>query len=1097
MQPSSNARGQVPALTRLATTRPWALLSCWLVVVALLGVAAVGIDGRLAAGGLQVSHSESAHARALIGGNFGDSATVPVLLQGPRADVKRQGKKLVTALSRRPGVRVLSPWASSSGHSALRPSSDRALLLLTVSGNQAQIATRSQAAARLVDRRTVAPVRAAVTGMPLLSSEGTRRSLSAIHRAELIAVPLLFVALLLVFQSFAAAAIPALFGAATIVSSTGALALIARTVHLDAFALAISCMVGLALAVDYSLLMVSRAREELAEQHGGDIATAVGRAAAPTVRTVAVAAAAIVVAMAVAAAVSPGTGLVATAAGVSVVALLAAGTATLVVPAMLVVAGTSLGQGAPAGAADAGISARLARFAVRRPEVGLAAALVLLLASLPVLGLKTGAPTAESLPSGNAARAQYDTIAKSMGAGWTEPFEIVAVTHRGAVTTAPRLAELASVQRTLAKDPDVRAVLGPGAIARSAAKLRSSGRKALAASQGAPRREGGRLNKLGAGVNSAADGVDSLRSSLTDATDAASRVAAGSRSLAGGVGALKSRLSGAGSGARTLATQLADARRGADGLASQSAATGDGARSLRDGARALSQRLTTLAAAARGLQSRMASGTSALSSVQSAVRAERQQADDALAAAQRSILPTSSSAIRARSAIATARQALAADPGAALDDPIRQLGLDAQYAGQIADATPAHDTAQLATAIGNLADSATSITQHVRALGGSVGSLTQGSSSLAKALAALDGGAAQIASAVGAVQNGATGLADGVRTGEQRTGALASGLDDARSAVRGLSDSGGGGAAAAPSKKASSSFFDSGYFLLAALDSSDHQPIGVNVDRGGQGARIVVVPRYPASDPRTQALYQRLRAISAKLGRSLGADSAVGGPAATVSDYDAVAATRLPLIVLVLTIFTALLLGVLLRSIVVPIIGVVVNLLAVGATLGLLSLLFQGHAPLLGGPGVIDAVAVTAIFGVVFALSMDYQVFILSRVREEWQRSGDEEAALRIGMTRTARVVTGAALSMLGVFVAFALADVSSLRQFGVGLAIAIVIDATLVRLVLLPAALRFAGDYAWYVPGMGFEDDPSPRVAAHGFSPFEPAGVEVAGSQP
>jgi RND superfamily putative drug exporter len=216
--------------------------------------------------------------------------------------------------------------------------------------------------------------------------------------------------------------------------------------------------------------------------------------------------------------------------------------------------------------------------------------------------------------------------------------------------------------------------------------------------------------------------------------------------------------------------------------------------------------------------------------------------------------------------------------------------------------------------------------------------------------------------------------------------------------------------------------------------------------------------------------------MTARLGKKLGADAAVGGPAATLSDYDTAASRRLPLIVLVLTLVTALLLAALLRSIVVACIGVVLNLLAVGATLGLLALLFQGGSPLLGGPGVIDAVAVTAIFGVVFALSIDYQVFIVSRVREEWLRTGDAAEAVQVGLSRTARVVTGAALSMLGVFLAFGLADVASLRQFGVGLAIAIVIDSTLVRLVLLPAALHLAGSSAWWTPSLAFEDaSPAP----------------------
>jgi uncharacterized membrane protein YdfJ with MMPL/SSD domain len=186
---------------------------------------------------------------------------------------------------------------------------------------------------------------------------------------------------------------------------------------------------------------------------------------------------------------------------------------------------------------------------------------------------------------------------------------------------------------------------------------------------------------------------------------------------------------------------------------------------------------------------------------------------------------------------------------------------------------------------------------------------------------------------------------------------------------------------------------------------------------------------------------------------------------------------------------TALLLAVLLRSVVVAGIGVVLNLLAVGATLGLLRLLFQGDAPLLGGPGEIDAVAVTAIFGVVFALSIDYQVFIVSRVREEWLRTGDAAAAVQLGLARTARVVTGAALSMLGVFFAFGLADVASLRQFGVGLAIAVIIDATLVRLVLLPAALHLAGDWAWWSPKLGFENDVRPAQASNVLAWEAPAG--------
>lgn len=1069
MQPSSGRSGRAaPALTRLALTRPRVVLTAWLAAVVVLGIVGLGIDARLSASGLRVSDSESSRALALIGGNFNDSATIPVLLHGPRGAVETQGKALAATLARRPGIRVLSPWTAASGGAALRPSRDHALLLLSVTGAQKDSVRRSEDVQALVAKATSAPVQATVTGLPLLTRAGTRTSLAAVHRAELIALPLLLLALLFVFRSLLAAAIPAAFGAATIASSTGLLALLAAHVRFDAFALAISCMVGLALAVDYSLLLVSRVREELAEQHGGDVRAAVGRAAAPTTRTVAAAAAAIVVAMTVAALMSPGTALLAAALGVSVVAILSAATAMLAVPAMLVLAGHRLGRRAPATTAPEGASARLARAAVRRPALGVLAALLLLAASVPVLGLRTAAPAAQSLPPGSTARAHYESVSKAMGPGWTEPFEIVAVARRGAVTSAPRLAELDRVQRELARDPAVAAVLGPGTIARSATRLRSAGRRAVAAQGRLPRRAGGRLRRLDAGVSAAARGADVLRSSLSGANTAATRLGDGSRDIQDGVGALREGLHVVGSGARRLTARLAAAGLGAHGLASRPATAGGGARTLRTSARELSSGLGVLAGSARDLRDRLRQRRGALDRVRTGVREQRRQADDALAAAERALPDSGDAQQPVRAALQQARAALAADAATTLDEPVRQLDLDAAYADRIATGTPVSGAARLASSVGRLGHDADVIARRVRDLSGTVGALAHGGDTLVATLDRLDDEAGRIGTAFGAVRGGVDGLASGARTGERRTGRLATGLEDARRAMHGLTaPATGADSTAHPAQNAR--FFDSGYFLLAALESgSVDAPFGVNVGRGGQGARIVVVPRHAAADPRTQALYRRLRATSGRLGTALGAESAVGGPAAVLSDYDDAVARRLPLIVLVLTIATALLLAILLRSIVVPIIGVALNLLAVGATLGLLALLFQGDAPVLGGPGKIDAVALTAIFGVVFALSIDYQVFIVSRVREEWLRCGDEARAVRVGLARTARVVTGAALSMLGVFLAFALADVSSLRQFGVGLAIAVIIDATLVRLVLLPAALRLAGRWAWWTPSLG-----------------------------
>jgi RND superfamily putative drug exporter len=153
-----------------------------------------------------------------------------------------------------------------------------------------------------------------------------------------------------------------------------------------------------------------------------------------------------------------------------------------------------------------------------------------------------------------------------------------------------------------------------------------------------------------------------------------------------------------------------------------------------------------------------------------------------------------------------------------------------------------------------------------------------------------------------------------------------------------------------------------------------------------------------------------------------------------------------------------------LRSVLLPLLAVLLNLFTVAAAFGVLVLLFQGGAPL-GGPGYIDAIMVSGVFSVVFGLSIDYEVFLLARMREGYALTGTTQGAIEYGLRRTAGVVTGAALIMTGVFVAFAMSNIASMRQLGVGLTVAVLLDATLVRLVLLPAAIRLTGDRAWWLP--------------------------------
>jgi RND superfamily putative drug exporter len=260
----------------------------------------------------------------------------------------------------------------------------------------------------------------------------------------------------------------------------------------------------------------------------------------------------------------------------------------------------------------------------------------------------------------------------------------------------------------------------------------------------------------------------------------------------------------------------------------------------------------------------------------------------------------------------------------------------------------------------------------------------------------------------------------------------------------------------------------SGYATLAAVDTSGASARSaasqaVNLDNGGTAARILVV-EHGASDRAGDPLRKRIDAEAAALGRRTNTEVGVGGPAPDLQDFDTAVSNRFPLMVALLCLVTFLVLIPLLRSLLLPLIAVALNVLTVTAALGVMTLCFTGSAPL-GGPGFIDDIMRTSIFAVVFALSIDYEVFLLARMREGYLRSGDTEEAIEYGLRRTAGVVTGAALIMTGVFVAFALSPITSMRELGLGLTVAVLLDATVVRLVLLPAAMRLVGERIWWMP--------------------------------
>ncbi len=185
---------------------------------------------------------------------------------------------------------------------------------------------------------------------------------------------------------------------------------------------------------------------------------------------------------------------------------------------------------------------------------------------------------------------------------------------------------------------------------------------------------------------------------------------------------------------------------------------------------------------------------------------------------------------------------------------------------------------------------------------------------------------------------------------------------------------------------------------------------------------------------------------------------------------------RIPFIIAAITVATFLILVLILRAIPLAAIAVGLNLATVGVAFGVLTLLFNlpDNYPL-GGHTYVDAVGATMIFGIVFGLSIDYAVFLLVRMRERYEEDGDNAAAIEFGLEKTARVITGAAVIMMAVFIAFAGAPIANVSQLGTGLTVAVFLDATVVRIVFLPALMLLIGDKVWWYPR--FLDRITPRL--------------------
>ncbi|MGB7588962.1 MAG: MMPL family transporter, partial [Solirubrobacterales bacterium] len=416
---------------------------------------------------------------------------------------------------------------------------------------------------------------------------------------------------------------------------------------------------------------------------------------------------------------------------------------------------------------------------------------------------------------------------------------------------------------------------------------------------------------------------------------------------------------------------------------------------------------------------------------------------------------------------------------------------------------------RLADGVSRLRDGANRVASGARAserggrqLRAALGRLTAGSHELDRGLANADGGGGRLADGLGAIAAGAEHLSSELDSGQERSAALVNGLARPDGPLshyavvlhgyrRGFEEL----------KARSPSAIDSGYLFLTALDGTVpglHEQISqvVNLDRGGQTVRMLVVPTSGPSSAATRRLSGRLQDELPVLARASNTDVAIGEGAQSLADYTNATMERLPWLVIALSLVAILMLIMVVRSLLLPIVAVALNLLTIAAAFGALQLFFG--LDLLVGPRYIDAISAAGVLTIMFVLSIDYEVFLLTRMREAWLQKHDPIYAIEHGLKHTAGVITGAAVIMSSVFLAFATTDIASLQQFGAGLTFAVVLDATVIRVVLLPAIMRVLGARAWWMPGWldrllpHIDHDGTGAIAAATAGPAAPEAHEL-----
>jgi putative drug exporter of the RND superfamily len=1057
----------------LATRRSRLIAGVWIVIVGMLAIVGRDLDRELTIHPLFVDGSGSQRAHEIGLHEFGSDYSMMVMLRGPHAQVEHEGRRLAAKLDAMPNTLVITPWAQGNAIDGLSPSPRVATLIVRTRASEEEgISVVLPPVRRLVDAQVRAPVHASVAGFPVVIDALQKSSETATKLGEMIAVPVLLLVLLLVFRSVIAAVMPVVIGGAVVAATRGLLTILNGLIHLDLFAVGVVGMMGLALGVDYSLLVVSRFREER-RKGNGNIGEAVQTTVLATARSVIPAGCGLIFAMTVATMILPGSVVRSVSIAVIMATLLSMVSAICVTPTLLAILGDNLDRWAlPMRSSGQVAPLRWLRRLGDRPGIVVGIVLVLVLLSGWAFSLDSGVASTAFLPPGDPGRQQQEEVEQALGPGWTAPMEVVVDGHGHPIISIQRLRALARFQHHVEQDPGVKAMVGFIPIARGAERAsRIEGELA--------KQERG-LDRLATGIGKAHKGAALNTNGLRKAAAGSGKLAAGIGAAHGGAGALSGALQKVGHGSQQLSQGLGRVGEGSGKLAQGTSKASNGATRLSDALGKAGEQTGELTGSAHLLENAMHSGEDRLAEV----RPPLQGAEERLAAAWQALQRMSSgrsdpeyaaalTAVEEANLRLTGRDIRSGEPdssfegvGAGVERADGQFGVGFYLSSRLSKKgqQASKGIEKLADASGKLDRGLRRLAKGSKQVSNGVEALDRGSAQLPPALQRLGSGAEHLSGGLSLLENGAGQLSSGLGEGARKSKLLGGGLGKIES---GLTRQ-GGKSGLAQLQQQSPGVFHSPYFILAGLDGGS--PLRrsqlsslINLERGGSDARMLVIPNDAATTDAARQTRDRLEDDAADLARKTRTEVVVGGVAPGEMEANETVRDQSPLMRLALCLVTLLVLIPVLRSLTIPLLAALINLLTVSASFGILALLFDGS--LLGGPGYVDATVIPATMMVMFGLAIDYEVFVFARIREEYVRTGSTRAAVSGGLDRTAHVVTGAAVIMISVFLAFSVSELITIRNFGVAQAIAVGIDAFIVRLIVVPAMMNRLGKWCWWMP--------------------------------